>query len=151
MVRHSVYGLIIQVPRVVMMKRVLAIMACGVSLSACGSMNWSMPSMDMSAFKTAPISASVRVESEPAGAEAKAPTGPGCRTPCTLALPANGTTVVSFSLQGYLPHSIPVTITTAREGGDLPESGAADSVRVDPSPVFAALEIAPPPPPPWSC
>jgi hypothetical protein len=130
------------------MKRVFAVLACGSLLSACGSTNWSMPSMDMSAFKTAPATTSVRVESEPAGAEAKAPTGPGCRTPCTLPLAANGTTVVSFSLQGYLPHSIPVTVSSSRESGDLPDSGAAESTRVDPSPVFAALEVAPPPPPP---
>ena len=129
-----------------MMKRVIAVMACGASLSACGSFNW--PSMDMSAFKTPPATASVRVESEPAGAEARASTGPGCRTPCTLQIAASGTTVVNFSLQGYLPTSVPVAVSASRESGDLPDSGVAESVRVDPNPVMAILELAPPPPPP---
>jgi len=48
-----------------MMKRVVAVIACGLSLSACESMNMSMPSMDI--FKSAPVTTEVRVDSEPAG------------------------------------------------------------------------------------
>jgi hypothetical protein len=130
-----------------MMKRVIAVMACGASLSACGSFNTS--SFDMSsAFKSTPATADVRVESDPAGAEAKGPTGPGCRTPCTLQLPVTGATTVTFSLQGYLPTTAPVTITTASEAGDLGDSGVAETIRIDPDPVFAQLQVAPPPPPP---
>ena len=128
------------------MKRVFAVMACGATLSACGSFNW--PSMDMSALKPAPTLAEVRVESEPAGAEAKASTGPGCRTPCTLAVPASGATTVTFSLQGYLPTSVPVSVTTLSESGGMSDAGVSSTLVIDPNPVFAQLQIAPPPPPP---
>jgi hypothetical protein len=127
-----------------MMKRVVAVIACGLSLSACESMNMSMPSMDI--FKSAPVTTEVRVDSEPAGAEARSPAGVACRTPCTLALPASGTTVVSFSLQGYQPNSIPVTIGASETSGGLSEG--ANTLRIDPNPVFATLEPAAPPPPP---
>lgn len=131
----------------VMMKRVFAVLACGASLSACESFNTS--SFDMSGmFKSSPATTEVRVESDPSGAEARGATGPGCRTPCTLQLPVSGATTVTFSLQGYLPTSVPVSITTASEAGGLGDSGVAESVRVDPNPVFAQLQIAPPPPPP---
>jgi hypothetical protein len=127
-----------------MMKRVVAVIACGLSLSACESMNMSMPSMDI--FKSTPATTEVRVDSEPAGAEARSPAGVACRTPCTLALPASGTTVVSFSLQGYQPTSIPVTIGPSESSGGY--SDGANTLRIDPNPAFATLEIAAPPPPP---
>jgi hypothetical protein len=128
------------------MKRVFAVLACGSLLAGCESFNMSMPSFD--AFKPAPEQASVRIESEPAGAEAKGPTGAACRTPCSLALPANGVSNVTVSLQGYLPQTLPVNITSAHEPGELSESGAPDQFRIDPDPVVATLEVAPPPPPP---
>lgn len=96
-------------------------------------------------FKSEPAPIDVRMESEPAGAEAKAPSGAVCRTPCTLPLPDTGTTVVSFDLQGYQPQSVPVTITPP-EGG-FAGMGASEP-RIDPNPVFATLELTPPPPPP---
>src|SRR5262249_33117048 len=92
----------------------------------------------------------VRVESEPPGAEAKGPTGIGCRTPCVLQLPANGLTNVSLALPGYQPTMVPVTVTTVRESaGDLPDTGTpAEATRIDPNPVTATRAPAPPPPPP---
>ncbi len=130
------------------MKRVIALLAGSAALSACSSFNWSTPSFDMSSLGGGPQTVNVRIESEPQGAEAKGPTGAGCRTPCTLALPANGTTTVSFALQGYLPQAVPVTVRVMRETWDNAESGAAgEQITIDPSPVVALLEPAPPPPP----
>jgi len=131
------------------MKRVIVLLACSSALSACTSFNWSMPSMDMgSAFKSAPATVNVRVESQPQGAEARGSGGGACRTPCTLALPANGTSTVSFTLQNFLPTQVPVTVRSVRETWDNAESGAVgEQVSIDPNPVFAALEPAPPPPP----
>jgi hypothetical protein len=131
------------------MKRVIVLLACGVALSACTSSNWSMPSMDLGgALKGSPQTINVRVESQPQGAEAKGSAGGACRTPCTLALPANGTSTVSFTLQGYLPASVPVSVRTIRETWDNAESGSVgEQVTIDPNPVFAALEPTPPPPP----
>jgi hypothetical protein len=111
-------------------------------------MNWSMPSMDLG-FKGSPATVNVRVESQPQGAEARGSAGGGCRTPCTIALPANATSSVSFTLQGYLPVSVPVAVRSVRETWDNAEAGTvAEQVSIDPNPVFAVLDPAPPPPPP---
>lgn len=130
------------------MKRVIVLLACGSALSACTSFNWSMPSMDFG-MKSTPATVNVRVESQPQGAEARGSGGGACRTPCTLALPANGTSTVSFTLQNHLPAQVPVTVRTVRETWDNAESGASgEQVTIDPNPVFAILDPAPPPPPP---
>jgi hypothetical protein len=102
----------------------------------------------MGGFSGAPATVNVRVESQPQGAEARGSTGGACRTPCTLALPATGTSTVSFALQGYLPAAVPVAVRVVRET-DLPETGTGgEHVTIDPNPVFAVLDPAPPPPPP---
>ncbi len=139
----------VQLMRVNRMSRIAALLACSFALSACSSLsNWSVPSLDMAAFKGSPAGVGVRVESQPEGAEARLPNGQGCRTPCTLAVPAAGTTSVSFALQGYLPQSVPVTVTAGKDTWDNSEAGVPDTPRIEPNPVFAALELAPPPPPP---
>jgi len=133
----AIEGRIIQVLRMVMMKRVVAVIACGLSLSACGSMGMS----DM--FKTEPPTVNVRMESEPAGAEARVTSGGNCRTPCSLTLPATGPTTISFSLPGYQPQTVPVTVSPP-EGG-FAGLGASEP-RAEPNPAFATLELIPPPP-----
>src|SRR5436190_2246420 len=60
------------------MKRVIAIAACGLSLAACSSMPSWMQFDVLS--KSAPSTTSMQFESEPAGAEAKAPSRPAHRT-----------------------------------------------------------------------
>ena len=62
----------------------------------------------------------VHVSSIPPGAEASFGNGgESCRTPCTLAAPnGTGTYNVSFALEGYQPHSIPVRIAV-NEAGSL--------------------------------
>jgi hypothetical protein len=129
-----------------MMKRVIALLACSSALSACGSMNWSVPSMDLG-MKSSPQTVNVRVESQPQGAEARGPVG-GCRTPCALALPT-GTSSVNFALQGFQSQSVPVSVRPVRETFDLSEAGTTgEQVAIDPNPVVAILDPLPPPPPP---
>jgi hypothetical protein len=131
------------------MSRIAALLACFFALSACSSLsNWSVPNMDIGTLRGSPGGISVRVESQPEGAEARLPSGQGCRTPCSLSIPASGTTTISFALQGYLPQTVPVTVTVSGEASEASDIGVAPMPRVDPNPVFAALEIAPPPPPP---
>jgi len=103
-----------------------------------------MPSLDFKgAFSSAPTSGIVAAQSEPPGAEAKSSTGPSCRTPCSLELPATGDFTVSFALAGYKPQTIPVRALPAESNGF---GSAPTPAHFDPSPVFAQLEpIAPPP------
>jgi hypothetical protein len=132
--------------RTVQMARLLAFFALGTALAGCSG--YSIPSMDMSMFKSSPATVTVRTESNPSGAEARSAGGTSCRTPCVLALPASGVSNVTFSLQGYQPQTIAVNVTSVRESLDLPDTGMAEQIRIDPNPVFAALEPTPPPAPP---
>lgn len=115
-------------------------LALGTALAGCSSLG-------LGGSTSSGATVTVRAESNPAGAEARAQVGAPCRTPCALEIPASGTSSVTFSLQGYLPQTIPVTVTAGREA-DLSETGVVDQTRIDPNPVFAVLEPAPPPPPP---
>src|SRR3954453_6778897 len=85
------------------MSRVIAVMACGLTLAAC---SMSMPSLDL--FKSTPPTETLRVESEPPGADARTVQGQACRTPCELVVPAGTETAISFALTGYQPQSVPV-------------------------------------------
>jgi len=127
------------------MARLLAFLALSTALAGCSG--YSLPSMDMSIFSSSPQTIAVRTESNPSGAEARSQGGTSCRTPCVLALPANGVSNVTFSLQGYQPLTVAVNVSTVREAADMPEAGMSEQIRIEPNPVFASLEIAPPPAP----
>ena len=121
------------------MSRVIAIAACGLTLSACAS-SW-MPSFDWSSSSSTPMELSI--ESDPPGADAKAASGPGCKTPCTLSLQTTGNFSVSISLNGYVPQTIPVKLIPPE---NLPGmEGSSQTARLDPNPMFVQLEPAPAP------
>ena len=123
-----------------MMKRAVAIAACGLSLAGCAG----MPSM--SGFSLGgPAVTTVQFESEPAGAEVKTSTGQVCRTPCAQSIASNEFTA-TFSLNGYQPQTVPVRIAASQEPID-PNTGAAPAPRLVPNPVFVELQAAAPPPP----
>ena len=85
-----------------MMYRVIAIVIGALALAACSSTpDW----MNLDALKPAPMTDTVRFESEPPGAEAKTSTGQTCRTPCALALEVNSPVTVTFTLNGYQPET----------------------------------------------
>jgi hypothetical protein len=126
-----------------MMYRVIAIICAGLALAACESNpdwmktpDW-MKAPDWSnAFKSAPVTESVRLESEPPGAEAKASNGQTCRTPCALALPGDAASTITFTLPGYQPDS---------EKLDLVSMGDGTS-QLRPNPLLVELMALPPQP-----
>lgn len=114
------------------MYRVIAIVIGGLALAACSSNpDW----MNLDALKPAPMMDTVRLESEPPGAEAKTSNGQTCRTPCALALPVNAPLAVTFTLNGYQPDS--ENIEPIANSNGLPE--------FRPNPVQVELTPAPPP------
>lgn len=115
------------------MRRVIAIALAGVSLGGCSSMSWDM-------FKSAPPPVQVRLESNPPGADASTSLGPGCKTPCSVSVPApDAPFTVAFALPKYQPASVPVNVT--KNPGDFTTPA---SVITDPNPVFAELQLAAP-------
>ena len=96
-----------------MMYRVLTIVGGALALAACSSTpDW----MNLDGLKPGPSLDTVSFESEPPGAEAKASNGQTCRTPCSLALPIDAASSVTFTLNGYLPETEKLeAITTTGE------------------------------------
>ena len=127
------------------MRRVIAIALAGAnvlgatSLAGCSSM--SSTSWDM--FKSAPPTVQVRLESNPPGADATTSLGAGCKTPCSVSVPApDAPFTVAFALPKYQPASVPVNVI--KNPGDFTTPA---SVTTDPNPVFAELQPATPPRP----
>jgi hypothetical protein len=107
------------------MRQILVLAVCGLSLGACTS-------SDM--FKTEKEMVSLRVESEPPGAEARVAGGSSCRTPCSLPVDASaGRVSVTYVLDGYQAQEVAVDIV----------NDAREPARADPNPVMAELDPAP--------
>lgn len=99
-------------------------------------MSWDM-------FKSAPPTVQVRLESNPPGADATTSLGAGCKTPCSVSVPApDAPFTVAFALPKYQPASVPVNVI--KNPGDFTTPA---SVTTDPNPVFAELQPAVPPKP----
>ncbi|WP_244423160.1 hypothetical protein [Bradyrhizobium sp. ORS 375] len=114
------------------MRRVIAIAVAGAGVAGCSSFS-------MDSFKMAAPEVPVQLESVPPGAEAKTSLGPGCRTPCTVSVPAPDSGFsVTFTMDRYLPATIPVQVI--RNTGDF---NTSPPVVMDPSPVVAELQPAP--------
>lgn len=124
------------------MRKVLAIMACGLAVAGCAS--------GSDALKSATPTLSLQFESEPAGAEVKTSSGQTCRTPCALAVPATDL-MATYSLNGYKPQTVPVKLMPPDDTRADGETGQIiGQPRFVPSPVYAELEKAAPvrrPPP----
>jgi len=89
-------------------------------------------------FKSAPPTVQVRLESNPPGADATTSLGQGCKTPCSVSVPApDAPFTVAFALPRYQPASVPVNVI--KNPGDLTTSATATT---DPNPVFAELQPA---------
>ena len=112
------------------MRRVVAVMACGVSLAACSA---SMPSLDF--LKSAPQTEALRIEFEPAGADAKTSSGQSCRTPCQLAVQPGDEFSVTLALEGYQPQTVSVR-------PEAPAQALGGSPRLAPNPVHVELQPA---------
>jgi hypothetical protein len=120
------------------MRRVIVIAVAGASLAGCSS----LPSMDY--FKPTPPTFQVQLDSVPQGADAKTSLGPGCKTPCSVAVQAPDTGFsVTYTLPRFLPATIPVQVI--RLPGDFTTPA---TTTFDPNPVVAELQPAGPPPKP---
>jgi hypothetical protein len=96
-------------------------------------MSWDM-------FKSVPPTVQVRLESNPPGADATTSLGQGCKTPCSVSVPAPAAPfTVAFALPRYQPASVPVNVI--KNPGDFTTPA---SVTTDPNPVFAELQPATP-------
>ena len=111
--------------------RIIVVVAAGLGLAGCSSFSM----LDM--LKSAQSTVTVQMESLPPGAEARTSTGQTCKTPCAMAIPVENDFTVTFTLPKYQPETVPVQVIRDR-------SSPASSV-VDPNPVYAELQLAPPP------
>jgi hypothetical protein len=120
------------------MRRAIAIAVAGASLGGCSS----LPSFSWDYFKPTPPTIQVQLESTPPGADAKTSLGPSCKTPCSVSVAApDAGFSVTYTLNRFQPATIPVQVIRNPEDQSTPAS-----TTTDPSPVFAELQPAGPPP-----
>jgi hypothetical protein len=117
------------------MRRVIVIAVAGASLAGCSSFS-------LDAFKPTPPTVQLQLDSVPPGADAHTSIGPGCKTPCSVAIAApDAGFSVNYTLNNHLSATIPVQVI--RNPGDL---STPASTTFDPNPVVAELQPAGPPP-----
>jgi hypothetical protein len=117
------------------MRRVIVIAAAGFGLAGCSSF-----SLDY--FKPTPPTVQVQLESVPSGADARTSVGPGCKTPCSVAVTAPETGFsVTYTLNKFQTANVPVQVI--RNPGDFTTPA---TTTVDPNPVVAELRPLGPPP-----
>ena len=117
------------------MRRVIAIAAAGLTLAGCSSFSFD-------AFRSTPPTVQLQLDSVPSGADARMSLGPGCKTPCSVAVPvADAGFSVTYTLNKFQPVTVPVQVI------HIPgDSSTPASTTVDPNPVIAELQAAGPPP-----
>ena len=115
------------------MRRVIVIAVAGASLAGCSSFS-------LDSLKSTPPPVQVQLESVPPGAEAKTSLGPGCNTPCSVAVPAVDGFTVTYTMNKFEPVTVPVQVITTP--GDLI---TPPTTTLDPNPVVAELKPAGPP------
>ncbi len=116
----------------VIMKRVIAVVACGFTVAGCSA---SIPGLNF--MNSSPPTAAVRFESEPAGAEVKTSSGQSCRTPCDLTVQVAPELSATFALAGYQSETVAVR---SEEGSFF------SSPKLMPNPVHVELHAVPPAP-----
>ena len=117
------------------MRRIIAIAVAGAGLAGCSSLS-------LDSFKPAPLMVKVALESAPPGADATTSLGPACKTPCSIDVPApDAGFSVTFASPKFQPVTVPVQVI--RNPGD---STSPATTIIEPSPVFAELQSAAPPP-----
>jgi hypothetical protein len=117
------------------MRHVIVVALAGASLAGCSSFSWDF-------LKPTPPTVQVQLESIPSGADAKTSAGPGCKTPCQIAVPAaDAGFSVTFTMNKFQPVTVPVQVIN--NPGD---SSTPASTTLDPNPVVAEMKPAGPPP-----
>ena len=123
------------------MRRVVVLAVAGASLAGCSSLP---SSFSLDSFKSPPPALQVQLDSIPSGADAKTSVGPGCKTPCSVAVPAvDGGFTVTYTMNKFQPVTVPVQVINVPGEFDSPASTS-----IDPNPVVAELRPAGPPPKP---
>jgi hypothetical protein len=127
------------------MSRSIIAVLCGPAIACC-SVNSNLQHLNIPNIDVLdpPATATVMIESNPPGAEARASSGGLCRTPCALSVPANEGFTVTYVLDGYLPQTLPVRSIPVEKSALIDLTPP----RLEPNPVLAELQPAPPPPPP---
>jgi hypothetical protein len=121
------------------MRRVIVIAVAGAALAGCSSLP---SSFSLDAFKSAPPTVQVQLDSTPPGADARTSVGPGCKTPCSVSVAApDAGFSVTYTLNKYQPATVPVQVV--RNPGDFTNPA---TTMVDPNPVVAELQPTAPPP-----
>src|SRR3954447_22253930 len=121
------------------MRRVFAIFLAGAALSGLLA---GCSSFSLGSFAPSPPTVDVQLDSVPPGADATTSVGPGCKTPCTVAVAApDAGFPVTFALPKFQPVTVPVQVIR-NPGG----TGEAGFTTIDPNPVVAQLQPAGPPP-----
>jgi len=117
------------------MRRAIAIAIAGVGLAGCSSFS-------LDSFKSAPPPVTVALESVPPGADATTSLGPACKCPCSVQIPAPD---AGFSVSFVMPRfeTVTVPVQVIRNPGDF---SSPTTTIIEPSPVFAELKPAGPPP-----
>jgi hypothetical protein len=110
------------------MYRVIAVLSAGLVVAACSSDSSKL-------FGFEPAKETLRLESNPPGADAKIASGETCRTPCALAVPVDKAFSVTFTLAGYQPATEEIQIAGMGDG----------TAQLRPNPVIAELTAVPPP------
>ncbi len=117
------------------MRRGIAIAAMGLALAGCSSFSFD-------AFRSTPPSLQLQLDSVPSGADALTSLGPGCKTPCSVAVPvADAGFSVTYTLNKFQPVTVPVQVIHIPGDFSTPAS-----TTIDPNPVIAQLQPAGPPP-----
>jgi hypothetical protein len=117
------------------MRRVIVIVVAAAGLAGCSSFS-------LDSFKSAPPLVKVALESAPPGADATTSVGPGCKTPCSVDVPApDAGFSVTFAMPRFQAVTIPVQVIN--NPGDFT---SPPTTVIEPSPVFAELQPAAPPP-----
>jgi hypothetical protein len=117
------------------MHRIIAVAITGASLAGCSSFS-------LDSLKSAPPMVKVALESTPPGADATTSLGPACKTPCSVDVPApDAGFSVTFASPKFQPITVPVQVI--RNPGDY---ASPPTTIIEPSPVFAELQPAAPPP-----
>jgi len=117
------------------MRRVIVIAVAGASLAGCSSFSFD-------ALKPAPPALQIQLDSVPSGADARTSLGPGCKTPCSVAVTApDSGFMVTYTLNKFQPATVPVQVIHIPGDFSTPAS-----TTFDPNPVVAELQPAGPPP-----
>jgi hypothetical protein len=117
------------------MRRGIAIAAMGLTLAGCSSFSFD-------AFRSTPPTVQLQLDSVPSGADALTSLGPGCKTPCSVAVPvADAGFSVTYTLNKFQPVTVPVQVIHIPGDFSTPAS-----TTIDPNPVIAELQPAGPPP-----